>query len=458
MKLKTSRYNLNVESGTENYLLNTFSGAAIRLQEKELKSLTQVLDIIEEAGDVPSHQRMIADFLLAHGFVVPSQVNELERALDKYDQGRSDVSTLSLLITSTMKCNMGCFYCYQDRSNQNSLKPYDIDAIIRFVGSRLEPSGNLHVTWFGGEPLLAKDFIFEASVALMALVNSRKASYSANMVSNGYYLDNETTIALQKYKVKSIQVTFDGSQQDHDRTRRHLMPLSNRRVGSFFEIVKNLLFASDFLDVMIRVNVSRLNSGRIKMLIDELASAGLAEKVKGIYFHPVFNYKTSNPKANYQPKEGVHFSIQDYAELEVEYLTYAVERGFKINDPLRPSYSGCSAVQKNSFIIDSSGEIKKCYNDLGRPGTAFTSLYAAEYTDTSNLIPWDDYRPETNPGCGSCSFLPICYSNCPHRNINSPEAKPDKCPSYKYNWQRTLPLVLKQRAQLQMHSSNNICS
>ena len=458
MRLKVSRYNLNVGTGAETYLVNTVSGAAIRLGEKEHKSLSGILNLIDEAGGVHPHQKIIADFLLEHGFVVPADVDELERVLNKYDQGRSNSSTLSLLITPTMRCNMGCFYCFQDRSNQSSLKKYDIDAIIQFAAGRLEQLGKLHVTWFGGEPLLDKDFIFETSTALIDLANSRKASYSASMVSNGYYLDNETAINLQKYKVKSIQVTFDGSQQDHDKIRRHLMPLSDRRIGSFFEIVKNLLFASNFLEITIRVNVTRINVGGINILIDELASAGLAEKVKGIYFHPVFNYKTSNPKANYQPKEGVHFSIQDYAEVEVEYLAYAVERGFRIPDPLKPNYSGCGAVQKNSFIIDSNGEIKKCNNDIGKPGTAFTSLYTSDITDTSNLTPWDDYRPEANPGCGSCSFLPVCYSHCPHRNINSPEAKPDKCPSNKYNWQRTLPLVLKQREQLPMQSSDERCT
>ncbi|QPW51557.1 radical SAM protein (plasmid) [Bacillus thuringiensis] len=447
MKLKTSKYNLFVAKEQKSILLNTYSGSAIQLGNKELLKLKEILEEIDQFGETTREKQKIAKFLLEQGFLVPFNKDELKHVLNYYNDTRKDTSRLSLLITPTLKCNMKCHYCYQDRDNNNNLNiNEDIDAIVRFADEKLESSGKLHINWFGGEPLYDKNFVYNASTALMNLANSRNAEYSASMVSNAYLLDDSTISELKKYKVKLIQITFDGSQDQHDKVRRHLNPVTNRREGSFFTIIKNIKNAATFFDIILRVNVTQYNLNSINTLIEELACEGLAEKGVQIYFSPVYSYNTTNANVDYTPNKKTHLTVQNFSELESQWLYSAKEKGFKIRDPFQFGTSGCSAVQKNSYVIESNGQVKKCTNEIGKPGTDFTSITSPENVDTHNLDIWENYQPEKE--CKSCAFLPICYSHCPHRNMYSPEEKPDKCPSFKYNWQNTLPLFLQQKRDL----------
>lgn len=445
MKLKISRYNLKV-SGEENYLLNTYTGSTVQLTKNHFNKVSNILETIEKYGDIDCRYQGIVELLLNHGFIVPYDQDELNQVLDTFKNRRTRTSKLSLLVTPTLKCNMKCFYCYQDRTNQSNLKKHDIDAIVRFADNKLEKSGSMHVTWFGGEPLYDKEFLFECSSALIELAKSRNADYSSSIVSNGYLLDTETLQELVKNKVENIQITLDGSKIYHDRVRRHLNVDTNKREGSFNKIISNIQKVSNYLDITLRVNVSVINMNSIEMLIKELADANLSSKIKRLYFHPVFNYSTEDPSANYKPKDNTHLSIQHFAKLEAQFLSLARNKGFKISDPFIGGHSGCSALQKNSFIIESNGEVKKCNNEIGKCGTSFTSINSPEVVEKNNLETWENYQPANIPECKSCVFLPVCFSNCPHRNMNSPEEKPDKCPSFKYNWQDTIPMILKQRA------------
>ena len=62
-----------------------------------------------------------------------------------------------LTITTTVDCNLGCYYCYEDRSTDAlSREEGDVDAIVAMARRMLVGSGKrrLHVDWYGGEPLL----------------------------------------------------------------------------------------------------------------------------------------------------------------------------------------------------------------------------------------------------------------------------------------------------------------
>ena len=241
-------------------------------------------------------------------------------------------------------------------------------------------------------------------------------------------------------------MTLDGQQEHHDTVRRHLLPVAGRRVGSYARIVENISKVSEVLRISVRVNMSKRNAPSVKSLIDDLAAAGLAAKLGAINFAPLYNYKVTDPRKNYQPRDDVHFTMRDFADLEAELLEYASARGFKLRDWADPSYAGCIAVAKNGFVIDSNGEVKKCDHELGEPGTAVSSLRDPAVLDAGNERKWDEYRPEANAGCDTCVLLPVCYSHCPHKNMAQTPEQADKCPSHKYNWERTLPLVLAQRA------------
>jgi uncharacterized protein len=466
MQLKLSRYTVTMPAGPVAYLFNTFSGATIVLGLAERLAVETIFADIAATGESLAHAATVG-LLCENGFLVPADTDEIAVALEKYDQGRGNPDVVSLTIATTMECNMGCYYCFEDRTSSERLQSTDIDAIVQFASDRLPPQGALHVTWFGGEPLLAKDFVLAASKALIELAASRQADYSASMVSNGYHLDASTVKQLRAHQVRSLQITLDGQQADHDKVRRHLpvqtgqlagsvLPIrlvptqtapskASQRVGSYDTIISNIARASDLLAISIRVNVSRRNAPSIRQLIDDLAAAGLAGRLGAIYFAPLYNFKVTDPNKHYQTTASTHFSMREFAVLEAELLAHAASLGFFLRDWANPSFSGCIAVAKNGYVIDSNGQIKKCDHELGEPDTELLSLREPSLHNEAHQQLWDDYRPEDQVGCSSCVLLPLCYSHCPHKNMSSAPEELDKCPAHKYNWERTLPLVLAQR-------------
>jgi sulfatase maturation enzyme AslB (radical SAM superfamily) len=69
-----------------------------------------------------------------------------------------------LSLTTTLDCNLGCYYCYEDRSEAH-LDATSAADVVSWTRSRLLASGKktLHVDWYGGEPLLSSFTVLERS-------------------------------------------------------------------------------------------------------------------------------------------------------------------------------------------------------------------------------------------------------------------------------------------------------
>jgi uncharacterized protein len=133
---------------------------------------------------------------------------------------------------------------------------------------------NFHVSWFGGEPLVGKRPLLALSDAFIERCDRAGVEYSADIITNGYLLDEETCVQLCARRVRSAQVSLDGPPEVHDRMR----PLASGK-GSFWGILKNIHHAVHYLGITIRVNIDTMNFGCIEELFQLLATEGFAGKL-----------------------------------------------------------------------------------------------------------------------------------------------------------------------------------
>lgn len=211
----------------------------------------------------------------ADGMLTPAT----ERVLR--DRGLFDakpITTYSLTVLTTTHCNLGCGYCFQNlaqdmsggsrppRIERTRLTSRTITDLLAFTGKRMAEANlrQLSLLLFGGEPLLNP----KGCVELLARAHEHGLA-RASMTSNCTLLTPAIASDLEQLGLRSIQVTFDGDRDDHDRIR-----VRHNGSETFDTIVRNLsaALAATRLRLHIRVNVSQRNIDGIGGLLDFLAA------------------------------------------------------------------------------------------------------------------------------------------------------------------------------------------
>ncbi len=185
--MKWSKYNILFKVQTEdNYLLfNTMSNSVLKLNSDNAKTLMDI-----KAGDLKDSELDPVSYeeLVQKGILVEDDDIELAkfRLLKQYN--RMDSNSMSLTIAPTMACNLHCSYCFENSHPKIHMDDSVEDAIIAFIkGHKIIE--HLHVSWFGGEPLLAFPRIFSLTRKMLALSNVKR--YEAEIITNGVNMDEE---------------------------------------------------------------------------------------------------------------------------------------------------------------------------------------------------------------------------------------------------------------------------
>ena len=121
---------------------------------------------------------------------------------------------LTLTLNPTLACNFACPYCFESSHKALYMTDEVEDNVITFIKKHACVT-NLHVTWFGGEPLLAFDRVVSLSRRMLGL----GLGYKAGMITNGYLLTPDKASLFEDLKISFVQITVDGSEQTHDSRR-----------------------------------------------------------------------------------------------------------------------------------------------------------------------------------------------------------------------------------------------
>lgn len=192
--------------------------------------------------------------------LIQNHFDELQAIRERYWRARGETPVV-LTITTTMDCNLGCYYCYEQRSG-NALKSTDVAAIVDLARSLVIGSGrhSLHVDWYGGEPLLNQEFLEAASRELQAYCSREGVSYVASIISNGSLWPGDAEAFVARNRIRQVQISFDGLQANHDKRPRYRRDHGGARASSFAEAVKLVDKLVRCVRVDLRFNIDRANS------------------------------------------------------------------------------------------------------------------------------------------------------------------------------------------------------
>jgi len=403
----------------------------------------------------------VIELLHKNGMIIDSGADEFENISNWAKINRKkfdDSSTLFMVITPTNMCNMNCPYCYQGEKNIKKtgtkyLGKENIEALKKFVKNTIEtpyakPIKKVVIEWFGGEPLVRKNVVNNFSNYVIHMCDQRNIDYEASIITNGTLLDKKTWEMLYKCRIKSVQITIDGSEEMHDTMRVYI-----NGNGTYQKIMRNIeSMPKDKFKVTIRINGDKNVYRNLDKMFDDLERRNLwPQRNKEISFHwapKFYNYLGYNQDKNiYYTSYEYQKSREDFAKLRLKrYNEWAINNNLKTKD-LRIAYPSfaefyCRTVESpNSVSIDDGGYVHKCYNTINDKKMRIQHIKDFDI-NKEGMQYYRQLDKTQQADCKTCRVLPICEETCNMRFVSKAESK--ICTPWKYFMNERMKLIYDQ--------------
>ncbi|MBR0712845.1 radical SAM/SPASM domain-containing protein [Bradyrhizobium liaoningense] len=440
-RLRSSRYNFCVPFGEgDSVLYNAGSGASIRLAGSDVGEITELLCGPPREVATRIIPRPLLASLRRGGFLIEQAFDEVAAIRERYWVARGR-TPMVLTLTTTQDCNLGCYYCYEERSRA-TLTAANVPAILDWTRERLAASGkdSLHVDWYGGEPLLNIAFIEVASAALQSLCNELNVSYSASVISNGTCWPDDVAGFIRRHRIRQAQISFDGLKANHDKRRRYRRGRAPEPSASSFEqavaLVDKLL---DVVRVDLRFNADRGNADDLEPLVAFCLQRGWFDRPFACVFQlaRISDYsERSGFMSQAKLSEDEFERLRERARHLVPNESNLDETTTRSLYPL-PRTSVCAALADDSIVVGADGHRYRCGLQVGEKNRPIAMVGAGGQMSPGPDAPWwDTFDPTRQPNCSRCSFLPVCWGGCPKKHLEGDTASLHEQSLY---WRKALP-------------------
>lgn len=346
-----------VEQETEyrlmNYVLRTTCDDGILLHN----SLTGHLVLLDEEealflDDLPALRTAAVTELIENHFLVPTDYDEKDtvlsmRALVKRLEVPKGIESYTILTTTN--CNARCFYCYESELPKLNMDETTASKLVDYMIQHREGK-TLKLHWFGGEPLVCLNRIDQVCNAL----KTKDVQYISTMTSNGYLFDDEVVEkATALWKLDSVQITLDGTEDVYNRTKAYVGNGEN----PYKRVLKNIrLLLLHSVRVIIRLNLDQHNADDLMALISELNDTiGSNEKLE-VYSHVLFENAGFSPIKRDEDRRAMLYARQVELNRTLESLRLSKSHRAL---PFLKSHC-CMADTDNATVVYPDGRLFKC--------------------------------------------------------------------------------------------------
>ena len=425
--MKLSRYNILKRYDDATIFFNATTCALAVVDENFLRALD---DVKNNSFDEKNYDAQLIADMKSSGCLIDDDVDELERLEFYRNLAKYDMTNFGLTIAPTLDCNFRCKYCFETHP-KGKMTSETQAALINFVESRLARAKNFSVTWYGGEPLLAKEIIWSLSEKFLELCKKNSIDYDAFIITNASLLEDSDIELLKKYKIKGAQITIDGVKEIHDSRRRSVTGES-----TFDKLIDRVnLLLNENLSVIVRINIDKENISRVDELLDVLSERIDKREELKIDFGQVSPF-TDICKSI----ENDCYNNAQFADVMLPLYEKVLARGFTVNKMAAypaPRINFCCVDYVNSFVVDNHGEIYRCWNHVGNLKYSSGNVNNLGENFGKNYLSWIQWNPIRHPKCRECACLPICMGGCPDAMRTSNDKQP-VCGRVKYNLERVL--------------------
>lgn len=426
--MKWSKYNIIFVQDKKWLLYNSASNIFAEMDE-ELYNVVMDIKKSPDTYNFSSDYKELKEQLVNSSVLVEDEEDVFRTIKLNTHRSRFNQENLCLTILPTLDCNFRCPYCFETEHEHSYMTFEVMDAIVKYV-KHLDSLKTVFISWMGGEPLLAINSIEYITRKIREL----RINIQANIVTNGYLLDNEMASRLVRMGIVSAQVTIDGLKNKHDQRR-----VLAQKGSTFDRIIDNLkvvLEKENSLNLTIRVNIDKDNQEEFAYLHQYLIEQ-LGDKV---FIYPGFieesPYGCSKNLCALNRKEKVDFYLNKIPP----------KKHFPFFYPSNNGGECMTARNINSFVIGPKGELYKCWECIGKEEMIIGNIVTNKITNSklySLFLNGADFLEDDK--CRNCSILPICFGGCVIRRIERDyyNKNIDFCSIFKGNLPRFLTLHYK---------------
>lgn len=399
--MKLSIYNSIIYiSGKHSLIYNASSEKFIVIKDKLIKP-----ELILNDSDTNSIS-MYKDA----GVLIEDEVNEIDELKKLISTTDNNNKTIQIHINPTLDCNFRCWYCYEKHLANSKMSPEIVSAVKQYIKSKLmsvAETENLHLSFFGGEPLMYFKDTAEPIIKYSADVcDEMGIKFDINFTSNADLLTEDIISFLSSYSC-GFQITLDGDREAHNKTR-----FRKGGEGSFDNIIKNIKqLIANKIGVILRINYTSENIESIASIPDLLKDIEETNK----------RFLRIDLQRVWQDKK----KTKDAAEIKANEIRYHFEdKGFVVlcNYLLHSVKDSCYADKANYLLINYNGDIFGCtardFNKKNRIGylkSDGTVSYISDISERRSKIKF------SKPICHTCRIAPLCGGGCRQRALEAPD-------------------------------------
>jgi uncharacterized protein len=449
--MKASAYNFALPTSENSWLLfNARTGSMMDLTGPDSHALAQSLTGQDHEDEIAVDSRSL-ELLTAQEFVLEDFFDELAAIQRMHWEARRNAPVV-VTITTTLDCNLGCFYCYEERS-PDSLDARDIPLILRSIAGLLEGSSrrSLHVDWYGGEPTLNLPFLEQASRAIQDFCSTLGVRYSASIISNGTAWPEDVEEFIERHRIRQAQITFDGLRENHNHRRRFTRK-DDRERSSFDEAATLVSRLVHVCRVDIRYNVDNRNQADFIPFVEfALAQGWFHAKIRAT-FQPA-RVAAYTEKSRFVERIGL--PDDEFHRLKKRASSLlppeAMEEPETPSGYAAPKTSVCAALSNNAIVIGADRRTYRCglqVSEIQRSvGTLDRETFRILNNESSTTDErwWVEFDPTQLATCSVCSFLPICMGGCPKKQLEKDTGALDAQSLY---WRQHLPRLICKTANI----------
>lgn len=387
-----------VEADEASWVLAQRLAGAARVVRSELRA--ELKDRFGEAG---------AEAAL-HAFTQLEILVPADRPRMPADQVRIPPSLSSLVLHVAHDCNLRCGYCYADFGRYGAAfgmmtEEMAIEHVDRFFDQLGDSKRGVHLTFFGGEPLMNMPVVFAAHRRAKERAEREGRSIAYGLTTNGTLLTPELARFFRDEGF-TVTVSIDGPPDVNDRLR----PLEGG--GGSYETIMSCVSSSG-VDAVARVTLTKRCTD-VPRIVRHLIQAGFRE----VGVSPV---ASGNARFDLD-REDLDHVLLGMRELADDFVAWARAGKVLPFSNLRGLLEQIGAGEPRALpcgagtalaAADNKGEWYACHRLVGDARFKIGGL-AGGLDSERRLALLGEMHPRSRAPCQSCWARYLCGGGCHH--------------------------------------------